>query len=574
MIRQPICTIVGHINHGKTSLLDQIRGTAVAKSEAGGITQAISCTSISLDTLYRISGKLLDKLKIKIKIPGLLLIDTPGHAAFNNMRKRGGNLADIAVLVVDVTEGMLDQSFECIKILKSYKTPFIIALNKIDMISGWQANLKKLLIENINAQADRVIEELDKRLYNIVGQLAKYDLNSERFDRVEDYTKQIAIVPVSAKSGEGIAELLMVIMGLVQKYMEKKLKIEVEGAGKGVVLEVKEEKGLGKTLDIILHDGTLKEGDEVVIGGLDKPIVTKIKGLFEPGRGKTLKKVKSVSAAVGVKIYAPDLDKVFSGMPLVVANKNLEKIKKTIQKEVNEVLIETDKEGVIAKANSLGSLEALIGLLKQEGIKIKRASIGDITKKDIMDSSAEKDNLNKVILGFNAKTKEKDSKVKIITNEVIYKIVEEYKKWIEKEKKALESKELENVVRPCKLQILPGCIFRQNNPAVFGVSILEGKLKNKIKLIKEDGSSIPYIESIQSENESIQEAEKGKEAAIAIKGITVGRQVEENDILYSDIPEEDFIKLKKLKKYLNKGEIQLLKEIVAIKRKEKPMWGI
>lgn len=572
MIRQPICTVVGHINHGKTSLLDRIRGTAIVKSEAGGITQSISCTCISIDTIRKISGKLLDQLKIKLKIPGLLFIDTPGHAAFNNLRKRGGNLADIAILVVDATEGMLDQSYECVRILKEYKTPFIIALNKIDMISGWQPNLKKFLIEDINAQANRVVEELDKRLYNLVGQLSKDNLNSERFDRVDDYTKQIAIVPVSAKTGEGIAELIMVITGLAQKYMEKQL--EVESTGKGVVLEVKEEKGLGKTLDIILYNGTLKEGDEVVIGGLDKPIVTKIKSLFEPSRTKKLKKVKCVSAAIGVKINAPNLDNVVSGMPLAVVNKDLEKIKKNIQKEVNEVLIETDKEGIVIKADSLGSLEALIGLLKQEGIKIKKASIGDINKKDIMDASAEKEDLNKVVLGFNVKIIEKDSRVKIITHQIIYKIIEEFKKWIESEKKRLESKELENVVRPCKMQILPGCVFRQNNPAVFGVTVLDGTLKNKIKLMKEDGSRVPNIESMQVESESVQEAEKGKEVAIAVKGITVGRQVNENDILYSDIPEEDFIKLKKLKKYLNKGEIQLLKEIAIIKRKQKSMWGI
>ena len=573
MIRQPICTVVGHIDHGKTSILDKIRGTAVVKGEAGGITQAISSTNIPLETIKKISGKLLDQLKIKLTIPGILFIDTPGHAAFNNLRKRGGNLADIAILVIDINEGMMEQSFECVKILKEYKTPFIIALNKVDLISGWQSNVKKNLIDNINSQSTRVIGELDKKLYEVLGKLSEEGLNSERFDRVDDYTKQVAIVPCSAKSGEGVAELLMLLVGLGQRFLEKKLEVK-KGAGKGVVLEVKEEKGLGKTMDVILYDGSLKEGDQIVIGGLDKAIVTKVKGLFEPDRGKKLKKVKNVSAAIGVKINAVGLDDVVSGMPLSVANKDLEKVKKEVQKEVSEVLVETEKDGVVVKADSLGSLEALVGLLREEGIKIKRASIGDINKKDIMEAKAAKEVLDKVILGFNVKVVEKEKSVKLITHDVIYRIIDEYKGWIESEKKRLESKDLENLTVPCKVQILRGCVFRQSNPAVVGVMILGGKLKNNTPLMKEDGSKLSKVESMQLEGEFIPEAEKGKEVAIALKGITVGRQIDENDILYSDVPEGDFVKLKALKKYLNSEEIEILKEIALIKRKQNPVWGV
>ena len=573
-IRQPICTICGHVDSGKTSILDFIRKTSIAKGEAGGITQAISSTSISLDIIKSICGDLLKQLKIKLSIPGLLTVDTPGHAAFTALRKRGGNLADIGVLVIDINEGVMPQTEESINILKNYKTPFIIALNKIDLIPGWQSNIKKSLLENINSQASRIKEQLDKKLYEVLGKLSEEGLNSERFDRVEDYTKQVAIVPCSAKTGEGIAELLMVLVGLGQKYLEKQLQIEVKGPGKGVVLEVKEAKGLGKTLDVILYDGALKQGDKIVIGGLDKPIVTRVKGLFEPSKGKKLKKVKKVSAAIGVKINAPDIEEVVSGMPLQVANKNLEKIKKEIQKEVKEVLIETEKEGLVIKADSLGSLEALTDLLKKEKLKIKRASIGDITKRDIMEASSAKENLNKAVLGFNVSIAEKDKRVKIIVHDIIYRIIDEYKAWIEKEKKRLESKELENLIMPCKLRILPGCVFRQSNPAVVGVAVLDGKLKNKTPLMKEDGSKVSEIDSVQLEGENIPEAERGKEVAIALKGITVGRQIDENDILLSDVPEEDFVKLKGLKKCLNKSEIEVLKEIAAIKRKQNPVWGI
>lgn len=568
MIRQPICTVVGHVNHGKTTLLDRIRGTAVAKTEAGLITQAISSTNLPVDIIKKLCGDLLNKLRLKLTIPGILFIDTPGHAAFNNLRKRGGNLADIAILVIDVNEGIKDQTLECIDILKHYKTPFIIALNKIDLISGWQS-WKGYLLENIEKQSDRVKKDLDNRLYTIVGKLSELGLNSERYDRVNDYTKEVAIVPVSGKTNEGLGELLMVIAGLAQKYLEEHLKI-VKGPAKATVLEVKEVKGIGATLDAIVYEGILKKNDKIVVGGINKPIITKVKALFEPEKGK-LKAVEEVNAAIGVKINAPGLKDAVAGMPLVVA-KNLEKDKKEVQRQVNEVLIETDKKGVIVKADSLGSLEALTGLLKDKNIMISKARIGDINKKDIMEASSIEDPLLQVVLGFNVKGVK--GRVKIITNDVIYKLIEEYEKWREAKIKEQEAKELGKITMPCKMQILPGCVFRQSNPAVVGVRILDGKLKTNVKLIKKDGSKCSYVKSMQSEGETVQDAKKNDEIAIAIPNITVGRQIEEKDILFADMQEEEFRKLREMKRFLNAGEIDVLKELAEIKRKTNTLWGI
>ncbi len=568
MLRSVICSFVGHIDHGKTSLLDSVRGTAVTKSEAGGITQCISCTNVNFETIKKICKNL--KGIENIKIPGLLFLDTPGHAAFNNLRKRGGNLADIAVVVIDVNEGIKEQSIEVIKILQEYKTPFVVALNKIDLIPGWKPQ-KGLVLNSINLQSENVKIDLDNKLYTIVGKLNELGFNSERFDRVNDYTKQIAIVPTSAETLEGTPELLFVISGLAQRFLEKKLEVNLDKPGKGTILEVKEEKGLGTTLDVIIYDGKIKTGDQIVIGGLEKPIVTKVKALLQPEKGK-LKSIKEVLAAAGVKISALDLDEVVAGMPIQVANKNIEEIKKTIQEEIEEVILDLEGEGVVIKADTLGSLEALIGLLQKEGIPIKKASVGDINKKDIMAAKAEKDPLNQVVLGFNVATI--DSDVKIIENKVIYKIIEDYQKWKNKTEKALQEKELERLVRPCKLEILTGCIFRQSNPAVVGVSVEAGVLKTGTPLIKLDGSKIGEVKEIQHEKENITTAEKGKQIAISLPDATVGRHIEEGDILLSDIPEENFIKLKKLKSFLGKDEISVMKELAEIKRKQNPVWGV
>jgi translation initiation factor 5B len=567
MIRSPICTVVGHVDHGKSSILDKIRGTAIVQSEPGGITQSISSTSVSLNTIKKITGSLLQTLKIDLTIPGLLFIDTPGHAAFSNLRKRGGNLADIAILVIDINEGIREQTIECIEILKNYKTPFLIAANKIDLISGWRNN-NLTLLENIKKQSSNIQENLDKKLYELVGRLSEFNFNSERYDRVEDYTKQIAIVPLSAKSGEGIPELLMVLTGLAQRYLEQSLKINVEGQAKGIVLEVKEQRGLGTILDAIIYDGTLKINDTIIIGSLNEPIITKVRALIEPSGS-----IKEVHAASGVRISAPNLKDVYGGMPFSVANKDLEKIKQEIQKEVEEVILDVDNEGVIVKADTLGSLEALIGLLKDKNILIKKASMGDVTKKDIAEASAEKNPLNKIILGFNIKPLE-DSNIKQITNDVIYKIIDEYELWIEKQKQEIEKKELENVTKPCKLKILRGCIFRQSHPAVVGITVLNGTLKAGVELMKENTNKIGKVKSMQLEKENISEATKGQEVAIALPDVTAGRQINEDDILYSNLNEQEFVKLKKLKKYLNSDEIEVLKEIAEIKRKENPLWGV
>ena len=539
----------------------------------------------TLETIKNICGSLLESLGLKFTIPGLLFIDTPGHAAFTNLRKRGGNLADIAILVIDIREGLKPQTIESIEILKQYKTPFIIATNKIDLLAGWKQN-NSSLIANINSQSPLTIQEIEKKLYEIVGKLAEHGLNAERFDRVDDYTKQIALIPTSAETGEGIPELLMVLTGLAQKYLEECLECNVDGNGKGIILEVKEEKGIGKSMDVIVYDGTLRVNDPIVIGGLNKPIVTKIRALFEPAplsemrdKKSKFKSVKEVHAATGVKIAAPDMDNVVAGMPLIKTDKNnIEQAKEEVQSQVEEVIIETDEKGIVVKADALGSLEALIKLLKEEEIPIRKANIGSITKKDISDAASnfEDNPFNCIILGFNVKDISGlcDDRVKIITSQIIYEIIDKYKEWLAEEKKKKEASELDNLVQPAKLEFLSGYIFRQSNPAVFGIEVIAGTLKSNTPLINKLGNYLSLVKNIQADKKTVDKAEKGKQVAISVPGVTIGRQINEGDILYSNIPEEDFKKFKQFKEYLTPEQKMILKEIAEINRENNPVWGI
>ena len=584
MIRQPIITVVGHVDHGKTSLLDKIRGTAVTATEAGKITQAIGASIIPASALKKICGPLLDKIKLQVNIPGLLFIDTPGHAAFINLRKRGGALADIAVLVIDINEGLMPQTIESIDILKNDKTPFIIAANKIDKIPAWSSS-EKTLLESIQQQSQRTQEELDKKLYEMVGKLFELGLNADRFDRVSDYTKQFAIVPVSALSGEGVPELLMVITGMAQKYLEAQLNVQVSGDAKGTVLEVKEEKGLGTTIDAIIYEGCMKTNDTLVIAGMEEPIITKIRILLQPEplaemrlKKSKFQNVKQVYAATGVKISAPDIDNVIAGMPLRTCTAHAEKIANELQKEVEQVFLDTDDEGVIVKADTLGSLEALMLILREKQIQIKFASIGKINKKDIADAEAEgnKNPFHGVIIAFNTEMlPDADTKnIKVMMHDVIYHIVDEYTKWKEEKTKTMEAAQLDSLVRGGKFRILTGYIFRQSNPAVVGIEVLAGRIKAGEKIMTAQGKSLTTIKTIEEEKKPIPVAEAGKHIALSMDNITIGRQVHEGDILFIEIPEEDFRKMKELRHYLNKSDVEVLKETAEIKRKENPVWGI
>lgn len=588
-LRSVICTVLGHVDHGKSSILDTIRGSAIVKSEDGQITQAIGASIIPLSTVEKICGELLKQTNLKFTIPGLLFIDTPGHEAFTHLRKRGGNIADIAILVVDINEGFMLQTLEAVEILRHSKTPFVMAANKVDLVPGWKKSLS-LLLKNIHEQSPEVQNLLDTKLYTLVGTLSENKFEAERFDRVSDYTKQVAIVPCSAKTGEGIPELLMVITGLAQRYLEESLKLNYEGPAKGTILEVKKDKGLGTTLDVILYDGSLRKNEIIVIGSLGSPIITRVKALFEPAPLAEMRDKKSkfipvdeVHAATGVKISATDIDDAVAGMPIMSApdEQAAKSVVELITEEIKDVLIENDVEGVIVKADSLGSLEALISILKEKGITIRNASIGDITRKDATEaySNIERNPLNAAVLGFNVKVHPdvenmpEKNQVKILTNNVIYRLIEDFDQWKAEQIKLRESSDLESLTLPCKLQLLRGYVFRQSNPAIVGAEILAGKLNTGTQLMK-NGKIVGTVKGIQHEKQNLNSADEGLKVALSIEDAAVGRQIQENDILYSVIPEQDFRKLKEYRKILKESYVVVLKEIAAMMRQNNPMWGI
>ena len=517
-IRSPIVVVVAHVDHGKTSLLDSIRGSSVAKKEAGAITQMIGASYLDYESIASLCKKMTDKTKTQIKIPGLLFIDTPGHEAFTNLRERGGSIADIAILVVDIMQGFQPQTIESLRILKQYKTPFIIAANKIDLVRGWRDQKTTCFLESLTKQTELVKQNLDEKLYGIMGKISEYGFDSERFDKVTDFTKQISIIPVSAKTKEGLAELLMLLGGMSQKYLEESLRIEVRGPGKGSIIEVKEEKGMGTTVDVILYDGILNRGDEIIFLTKNGAKTTKIRGLLEPNVSAKKAEDKfhsldNIVAAAGVKVLAPGLEEAIPGSPINVVV-NLEEDKRAIEGHFKEIIFEREENGVILKAESLGSVEALVRLFSDKEIPIKGASIGAITRRDILGQSLvrKREKFLGVVFGFNvqvmddARTESEATGVPIIWSNIVYRLLDEYEEWRTQEKLKEEKSFTENFPWPCKIKILPGCCFRVSKPAIFGIEILSGKLKVGDRLMNAKGDIISEVKEIQDKKENIKEA--------------------------------------------------------------------
>lgn len=572
-IRQPIITVAGHVDHGKTSILDSIRRSAVAAGESGGITQKISFTLFPADKI-KLRCPLIEKHNIKLEIPGFLFIDTPGHAAFTNLRKRGGSLADLAIVVIDINEGIKPQTAEVIEILKLNKTPFVVALNKIDNISGWRKQNENLK-ESIEMQASNVKQDFLEKLYTLQGSLHSHGFNSDLYYDVKDFTTKLVLVPCSAKTGEGIAELLMILCGLSQKFLKGRLTLGKQA--KGVVLEIKKEKAINY-IEAILYDGILEKEDKIAIASFEKPIISNIRILEEvlPLSNK-FKPVSSCSAATGIRLQLTEQENVLSGMPFQTF-KGKEEIE-NLAKEISEG-IKLDKQGIIVKADSLGSLEALLLLLKQENIKVGKAGIGNITKSDIIpaQTNLETNPLNAIVLGFNVEEDEEAKQlavnIKILRDDVIYKLIENLEKFREEKTKEIKREKLMKLASICKLKILPQFVFHNSNPAIFGVEVEGGTLKHGIQLIDENGEEIAKIKAVQSEGKTIEQAKKGEEVAISLPGITFDRQLKDTSYLYSNLSENQFREFKKNKNLLSSEEISVLQEIARIKRKQKPTWGV
>jgi translation initiation factor 5B len=589
--RQPIVCVLGHVDAGKTSLLDELRKTSVQAREAGGMTQHIGASFFPVETLKQLIGPGLSNFKTGIEIPGLLIVDTPGHEVFTNLRRRGGSVADIAILVIDVLKGFEAQTFECIEILKARKTPFIVAVNKIDRIPGWAAQQGAPFLKSYDSQSSFVREELDNRLYHIMGEFSRLGFKTDRFDHIRDFTVNVALVPTSAKTGEGLSELVMVLVGLSQQFLKKRLQT-TEGAAKGTVLEVKEEPGLGLTLNTIVYDGTLRKDDLIVVGGREGAISARVRAILVPKPLDEMRdprdkftSVDCVFASAGVKVVATGLEGALAGAPLfaVPTGEDPAKYAKLITEEIGRIRITKEIDGVIVKADTLGSLEAMAEILKANNVQVRIADVGDISKRDVIEASVVKtrEPLVAAILAFGVKTlpdaeeEATANNIPIFNQPIIYNLIDAYLQWAKNKRETKSEAEFEALVKPGKVMVLPNCIFRRAKPAIFGVEVLGGRLKPKYGLMRAlDSSDLGEVDQIQDQGKAVPEAKVGMQVAISMDKPIVGRHLFERDMLYVKVPEKDAKALLTTHSDdLTAEEQEVLKEYIALMRKKTLFWG-
>lgn len=586
-VRSPFVVVMGHVDVGKTLLLDKIRGTSVAYREPGMITQHIGMSFVPWPAVERFAGPLVDRLRLRgrIWIPGFLFIDTPGHAAFSNLRRRGGSVADLAVLVVDITSGLEDQGVESLKLIQSRGVPFVIAANKLDRIYGWKSVENRPFLMAVEDQEWHAVATLEERIGKLADQLSRFGLEADRYDRVRDFSRQVPIVPTSAVTGEGVADLLLVLAGVSQRFVSRERLTVREGPGRGVVMEVKEERGLGVVADVILYDGVLRKGDVVVTAGLDGPREARVRMLIMPKPLEEMRDpedrylaVEEVKAAVGVRVVADGLEGVVAGAPLLAVwdASQLQAALRSVGEELAEIKIESDREGVIVRSDTFGTLESTVLFLRQQGVPVRRADVGPPTHKDVVEAvlSRRKNPAYGVILAFNVKIPpevEKEamsSNVKIIRGDILYRIFDEYIKWSHEVKTKTVEQQLSQLTRPAKIQILPGYVFRRSDPVIVGVKVLAGTLKPGVTLVK-DGKEVGKVMQIQKMGKAVAELSVGDEAAVSIHGdVIVGRQIKEGDVLYVYVPDEQARQwIFQFRQYLREDELKALEEYLKSRKK-------
>ncbi|MEM3424198.1 MAG: translation initiation factor IF-2 [Thermoproteota archaeon] len=587
-VREPIVVVLGHVDSGKTSLLDKIRGTFVAMREAGGITQHVGASLIPAEVIVRVAKTLNIRLEEKLRVPGILFIDTPGHEAFVNLRRRGGSIADFAILVIDLLKGVEPQTVESLDILRARRTPFLIAANKVDLLPGWRPQGVLSVLQSLSKQDDRVKRSLDEHLYRIIGDLSTMGFRSDRFDRLTDFRRNVAIVPVSALTGEGVSELIAVLIGLVQQFLISGLEY-TEGPARGVVLEVVEETGMGTTVNAVIFDGVLRSNDTIVLMGVSRPIVTRVRALLMPKPLDEMRdprdrfnQVDEVRPSAGVKIVAPNLEDALPGSPLIVASGNVEEAVEKIKSEVESIRIKSGEEGVVVKADTLGSLEAIVGELEKRSIPVRLGDLGPVSERDVIEASiSSKDPTLRVLLAFNVRLmpeaveEARRRSVPVFQGRIIYRLIEEFSEWRRREKQREASMQLEQLILPGRIRILPAYVFRRSKPAIVGVRVEAGCIKPGCPLINTEGEKIGVIEQIQKEGKSVPRAEAGEEVAISIPEGIVGRNLREDDVLLVDVPSKDASLINRVfKDQLEPHYFQALEEVARLKKKENPFYGL
>jgi translation initiation factor 5B len=582
-LREPIVSLLGHVDHGKTTLLDRIAGSVRASKEAGGITQHIGAIEVPGAVVRRLCEGILRT--DQLAVPGLLFVDTPGHRSFETLRRRGGALADLAILVIDVREGIMPQTRESIQILRHEKTPFAIALTKIDLLSGWRKPSAPIPLVEAIRRSPEFAKLLDQRLYSIAEGLIEMGFSAERYDRVSDFTRNVGLVPVSAKTGVGVPELIALLVGLSQRFLHEELARVSEG-GEATILERSDQKGVGPVGNVIVYKGRLHVGDEIVATGRTETFTTRVRGIYRPiplKPGTASKQVKlrsldEVVAAAGVYLAAPGIEDAMPGglLKVVTSPEETEAARSELAHE-SQPVADLAESGVALCADALGGLEALAFECRENHIPVHEATVGPVGRATIIRQADVKEPTHRAVLAFNvpvlpdAAPEGDAAAVRVFRSDVMYRLIEEYGQWRDERQREIRAQRRLELAHPAKLEVLPGFVFRMSKPAIVGVKVLGGTLRPGVRLMKVDGTEVGTLKSLQKDGESVPQAEEAAELAASIDGAVVGRNLREGDQLLVAIPESAARALRQQE--LTPREAEILEEVARLHRPTHPFWG-
>lgn len=581
--KAPVITFMGHVDAGKTSLQDSISksGFSGSTGEHGGITQNIGTRFISKDRITQLAGKIKGKFALDSRLPGILSIDTPGHEAFANMRTQGSNQCDLAVLVIDILDGVKPQTIESVNILKENKIPFVIALTKIDKVDGW-VNSKKKSLRLALKKNSNVKNLLMSYIEDIKYDLSKEGIDAKFYFNNKDPSSKYSIVPLSCKTKEGIPDLLCMISYLTFNWMAKK--VTFTDRPKASIVKSYKDKKMGWVIEVILSNGYLRKGDEYYLCNYTTPTKSKIKAIMVNQNGKWVQS-NEVMASNYCKIMGTNLEEIITGTFMYSVNyfgkeKALSKANDNIADIWSQ--FKYQKGGVII-APSFGELSGCYYQLTKESIPVSKAIIGTLST-SLVDRInillEEEDSCHQVIYNFGSNEDEKitkyikDNKYKlqVINDFIVYNIVEKAKEFIENSNDTvIEQMILEGKINyPVRCDIVPGCIFNNGGSSeiVVGLQVKEGKLTKHSNIYANNHGTLVNLGnvlSLEKDNQAIDEATVGDKIAVKLsnpENKSFGRHFEEKNHILSFMSREIIDNLKKYyRKKLSKKEWLLVRNL-------------
>lgn len=585
----PICSVLGHVDVGKTKLLDYLRSTHT--KEVSGITQQIGTTVFDKESLQKLCGKLGEELEVD----RLIMIDTPGHSNFTTMRQVGAVISNLVIVVVDINKGLEEETKRCLKFVKeNHDTNFVIALNKLDRIYGWNptenAPLKRAFNKN-KAVMDTVKDNINR----IICQLAELEINACAYYDNKDLSTFVSMIPLSAQTGEGIPDLILVISKMMVRATKKLEENPISQYTFGYFLDKRYEERTGNFNVSININKELNFGDRLVIVDRDDKNMqyeSVVKSLVSSSEGKEMKDksryktIQNVNGTAGLGIFLNDditpspgsMYAVTTGLSDSEKDELIRLMQENMSCTSSNLMCQYDKKeyGVFLYAPSLNILSALISIVNEQKIPIMDHCVGRLTRQTVIKINGVYERMDveheinyvqryKTILVFNPVAEKENpldgiesnvvgmcnqNKITMIGEKTVFKVLEKYKEYVDNCDVKFHNK-YKNIGDSFQLKILPEFVFMKTTPLLFGIRVVKGQFKVGTLVVAVKGDQqilLGNVTSIQKNKKNVDTMKVGDEICIRIESsgdkLTFGEDFDDTFEIQRYITNEEKIVMK------------------------------